>query len=62
MLLTHVQNLLKHDSSLDVQRKRLNNSGQDVHSTVRYAYWQSPAKIWLETLLLILEVRERIIV
>ncbi len=41
--IAHVQNVLKHDSSLDVQGKGLNNSGQGVHSPVRYAYWQEPA-------------------
>ncbi len=36
--IAHVQNVLKHDSSLGVQGKGLNNSGQGVHSTVRCAY------------------------
>lgn len=44
--IAHVQNVLKHDSSLDVQGKGLNDSGQDVRSTVRYAYWQDPAKLY----------------
>jgi len=60
--IAHVQNVLKHDSSLGVQGKGLNNSGQDVHNTVRYAYWQTPAKLCLETLLLISEITETIII
>ena len=55
--IAHVQNVLKHDSSLGVQGKGLNNSGQDVHNRARYAHWHAPAKFWLETLLLISEIR-----
>ncbi len=55
--IAHVQNMLKHDSSLGVQGKGLNNSGQDVHNKARYDSWHAPAKVWLETLLLISEIR-----
>jgi len=51
--IAHVQNVLKDDSSLGVQGKGVNNSGQGVHSPVRYAYWQEPATVWLVTLLLV---------
>ncbi len=60
--IAHVQNVLKHDSSLGVQGKGLNKSGQDVHNTVRYAYWQIPAKMCLETLLLKSGVSDTIII
>ena len=59
--IAHVQNVLKHDSSLGGQHKGLNNSGKDVHNRARYAYWHVPAKVWLETLLLISEIRAEII-
>ena len=55
--IAHVQNVLKHDSSLGVQGKGLNTSGQDVHNKARYDSWHAPAKLWLETLLLITEIR-----
>jgi hypothetical protein len=55
--IAHLQHVLKHDSSLDVQNKGLNNSGQDVHSRARYAYWHKPAKFWLEILLLVSDIR-----
>ena len=34
--IAHVQNVLKHDSSLGVQGNSLNTSGQDVHNRARY--------------------------
>ena len=53
--IAHAQKVLKHDSSLGVQGKGLYNSGQGVHNPVWYAYWQEPATVWLETLLLIFQ-------
>ena len=55
--IAHVQNVLKHDSSLGVQGQGLYTSGQDDHNRARYAYWHNPAKLQLETLLLISEIR-----